>query len=280
MRSRAITSTIFLDPATMLRFRLDECIRQMLVQGGLGNFFEKGAPTFRSWTYEFLSSFLRSNSREAIKFRLSGSAYTLSYIELDNIFGITAAPTGHVWDTEYGHYDFWQASTGEQFTTINTQYNYKWSHPCLRIVHKVIRMAFLGHTEVNKVHTTDLQCMWSMTAQSPYIPDWKDLFLSACEKAKENKPGGIAIGGMITMIGDYLRLPHPAEQPVQRHYRFVPERLRQMHVLRTVRPAPHSAEQSPLLCLWAGSVLFLPSPSTPSVSLPREIYWVDDEASG
>ena len=275
MTSRAITSTIFLDPPTMRHFLLDECIRQMLAHGGLGRFFEKGAPTYRSWTQEFLTTFMRSNNREAIKFRLSGTSYTLSFVELDNIFGITAAPTDYVWDAENRHYDFWQASTGEVFNTIVTQYNYKWSHPCLRIVHKVIRMAFLGHVEVNKVHTTDLQCMWSMTADSPYIPDWKDLFMTACAKATVNKPGGIAIGGMITLIGDYLRLPRPAEQPVQRQYSFVPDRLRHMHVIRTVRPDPNSAVHHHYYIFGPGQSLSYRLPRPQQFPYPdRYIGWM------
>ena len=88
----------------------------------------------------------------------------MSYADLDRVLGITADPTDTNWAGELGPYDFWLGTTEGQFSASETQYNYKWSHPCLCLVHKVIRMAFLGHTEINKVHTHDLRCMWTMIA--------------------------------------------------------------------------------------------------------------------
>ena len=131
---------------------------------------------------------------------------------------------------------FWAQSTfcRAPFNSRAGKYNFSWSHPCLRILHKVIRLSFLGQTEVNKVPTTDLQCIWSFTPGCQWVMmNWRELFLAAIKRFQTTPwKGRVPLGGLVTLIGDHLELPRPIEKLVQQHYRYDYPRLFNASVLK------------------------------------------------
>ena len=52
--------------------------------------------------------------------------------------------------------DFWLDATGAKFQ-IGDEYNNKLTHPCLRLIHKVMMGIFLRNKEDNKVALKDLK---------------------------------------------------------------------------------------------------------------------------
>ena len=62
---------------------------------------------------------------------------------------------------------------------------------------------------------------------------WRELFFLAIKRF-QTRPGKgrIALGGLITLIGDHLELPRPLEQPVQQHFRYYYPRLFNDFVLK------------------------------------------------
>jgi len=170
---KKLLSTIFFDRPTLVELGIDECARMMLAHCGLGNFYNMSAPTYAEWTVEFLTTLDDDKEEEKITFHLGGNMYTLQYDQLNAALGITKYPSSdEAWGNTNEQFDFWCYSTSmREFDAKKGEYNYMWSHPCLRLAHKVIRMAWLGQSEINKVPHLDLETMWTMTPQCTLVKD-------------------------------------------------------------------------------------------------------------
>ena len=70
IENRGFLGTMFLDPDIMQRLGLEECILQLLEKGSLKNLYGKAAPTYASWTTEFLSTFEEIENAGKVRFRL------------------------------------------------------------------------------------------------------------------------------------------------------------------------------------------------------------------
>ena len=68
--------------------------------------------------------------------------------------GVTKLPTEDWRDgvSEALLCEFWLAATRVPFS-MGDEYSNKLTHPCLRLIHKVMMGAFSGHKEDNKVHS-------------------------------------------------------------------------------------------------------------------------------
>lgn len=216
IRGKGMMSTLFLDPETMRALNLHECTQQLFIKGGLGGFYHLRAPTFPAWTIEFIASFENHCDEERISFSLGGSRHSMSYEDIDTALGITKRPSSPAeWDEAQDYYTFWYHSTRTRnYDPQAGEYNYKWSHPGLRLAHKVVRMAFHGQSEINKVPYPDLYAIWSMTPECPLVWDWRAQFLACCKRFQLDKPHKIVIGGMVSLIGTHLglELPDPSQQ--------------------------------------------------------------------
>lgn len=80
------------------------------------------------------------------------------------------------------------------------EYNYQFTHPPLRLTHKVLAMCFLGHGEVKKISQEDLKLLWTLSQECELIPNWAGIFISSCHKARTNKKEKISMGGMISLL--------------------------------------------------------------------------------
>lgn len=224
---RKLASTFFFDAEASCEFGFQTCLRAMLKQAGLGGFFEKSAPTYASWTNSFLCSLDDSVEKRRIGFALGGRNYTVTYDELDTIFGITAQPTSTDWLRIKEPLVFLSSTTGGiQFKPGVSLYNRIWSHPCLRLAHKVIRQAFYGQIDMNKVTKDSLGFLWAMTSASDGIPDWKDIFLQTCHKYRTVlSKQKITVGGMITLIGLFKGARVPKEDPVDEVFTYTVKKM-------------------------------------------------------
>jgi hypothetical protein len=128
----------------------------------------------------------------------------------------------------------------ETFDPKVGEYNYKWSHPCLRLAHKVVRMAWFGQSELNKVPHLDLEAVWSMTPRCTLVRDWRALFLACCRKCQSDKPHKITIGGMVSLLAVYMGIPLPDDsERLTSLYTYDLKQLRQTGVISEVRGRAH-----------------------------------------
>ena len=212
-----------------MQLGIDDCTRMLFDHCGLGRFYAMNAPTFSDWTVEFWSTLDNDAEEERITFHLGGSAHGITYDELDTTLGITKpASSDEEWGEAQGQINFWCHSTRTiTFDLKAGEYNYKWSHPCLRLAHKVIRMAWLGQPEINKVSHLDLEAVWSMTPQSTLVKNWRSLFLACCKTFQFDKAGKITIGGMISLLGEYIGIPFlDISQRLSFHFNYDIRQLR------------------------------------------------------
>src|SRR5438067_2322179 len=156
VEKRKVVSTLFFDEPTLREFALHGCMSRMLEHCGLAYFISLSAATFEGLTREFLSTMRVDESVTGdlwIDFTLGGQPFYLMYQQLEPIFGLSKQPSSpESWRQAHDHYEFWCHSTGSVgFNPKRSEYNYSWSHPCLRIAHKVIRLAWCGKSELNKV---------------------------------------------------------------------------------------------------------------------------------
>ena len=66
--ARGFLGTMFFDPKLMQELRMEECTLKLLDKGGLWNLYGKAAPTYASWTVEFISTLEVLNEASKIKF--------------------------------------------------------------------------------------------------------------------------------------------------------------------------------------------------------------------
>ena len=85
--------SMFFDSEIMKNLGLEECTLQLLEKGGLRNFYGKAAPTYASWTTEFLSTFEELKNSDKVRFQLTGGRHVLSFEELDEALDITKRGT-------------------------------------------------------------------------------------------------------------------------------------------------------------------------------------------
>ena len=98
----------------------------------------------------------------------------MTYDVLDQVLGITLRPTEAVeFDSQNGPGD-WLADSGRvRFDGNMVGKNSCWSHPCLRLTHKVVQQVFHGLVDGNKLNREGVTAVWAMTHGATYVPDWR-----------------------------------------------------------------------------------------------------------
>ena len=183
LSSRKFVRTIFFHEPTLQSLGMAHSARKLLVNGGIGDFIGKSAPTYPSLVKEFLATIVYRPTD--ILFRLQGREYEMSKEQLAHIFGVTAAPTIGWIDVSKGLIEgpvqFWIDATRVPFDAHKGQYNHSFTHPSLRLCHKVLGGSFFAQAEVNKVPLKDLGYLWCLTPESPVVPNWVEMFLYQCQ---------------------------------------------------------------------------------------------------
>ena len=107
-----------------------------------------------------------------LTFKYEEQEYSVSVDQMRDALRVTKLPTKDWRDgvSEALLCEFWLAAIGVLFST-GDEYSNKLTHPCLRLIHKVMMGAFSGHKEDNKVALKDLRWFYSVLPQAEIISD-------------------------------------------------------------------------------------------------------------
>lgn len=206
---RGVLATKYCDEDALEILCIEDDVRWLFDNIGLGNFLMTKTPTSKRATLEFLSSLkvhvfpLASSGESSITFQLFNNIHTWTLEQLNAAFGLPSGGprvTPQRWSVE----KLWRVISVESNYDSSLSSLLSTRHPALRYTLKVLSNTIFGRQEGSKVRQDDLFMLEHMLHASPI--DTGAFLINQMQRVANNvKTGGkIVQGGFITRIATYL----------------------------------------------------------------------------
>ncbi|KAL2929180.1 DNA-directed RNA polymerase subunit beta [Bienertia sinuspersici] len=206
---RGVVATKYCDIDALKTLRIEEDVRWLFDNIGLGNLLTTKTPTSTRATLELLSSLKvhmfpnPSSGGSSITFRLFNEDHTWTLEKLNEALGI---PIGgpRVTPQHWNEKELWRTISVELDYDSKRSFVTCIRHPALRYVFKVFSNTIFGRQEGSKVRKDEIFMLHHMLHATPI--DTGAFFIHQLQSTANNvnTGGKIVQGGFITRIATYL----------------------------------------------------------------------------
>lgn len=202
---RGLRQTKFPSIRILKALGLDQPVKFLLGRVGLEGLLQKEAPTYDRLTYEFLSTLSKDedDSGKFITFHVNDQPFKMSYDDVRDAFGWRdVSDDAYLTTRSFNPAAFFSTITpGLQWD--NNRKASSLPHPALRYITVVLNMTIFC-VEASNLPSATLKALWAMTAAGKGCPDWVDIFVHRCIHLRGSEKGNIDMGGMVTLLVDWL----------------------------------------------------------------------------
>lgn len=216
--TRTVQCTKFIDMTTLEEFEMADVMRRLFTRVGMEGFLAKRAKTYVEYTYEFLATL--EDDGKKITFGLNNEEHEMTYAAIRESFGWTVPSNTREWKEPFSgdRYNFWKAITSGRHK-LSGDYACHIPHPCLCLAHRFLNTTVYCQGEGTKMNSLGVNILWSMTPEGVGDPDWVRIFINGCVSARDKGSGHLIMGGMITLLAEYLKIKAPKSlEPVDSTY--------------------------------------------------------------